>query len=79
MKIWMIINQYGIIIKKRGIKMTDMQENNSDNGPTESEYKGRPILTLNPGEKYPFSFGLSKAKLILKYIDAIRAFVEKYQ
>lgn len=59
--------------------MTDMQDTNSGNGPSESEFKGRPILTLNPGEKYPFSFGLSKAKLILQYIDEIKAFVEKYQ
>jgi len=58
--------------------MTELQENNESKGPGESEFKGRPILILNPGEKYPFSFGLSKAKLILKYIDEIRAFVEKY-
>lgn len=46
--------------------------------PVEGEYKGRPILTLNPGERYPFSFGLAKAKLILQHIEVIKTFVEKF-
>lgn len=46
----------------------------------ESEYKGRPILTIKFDEedKYPFSFGVSKAKKILGCLDDIKAFVDKY-
>ncbi len=43
------------------------------------EYKGRPIITLNPGDRFPFSFGVNKAKMILAHLDEIRAFVEKYE
>jgi hypothetical protein len=44
-----------------------------------SEYKGKPILVIkrDEGDKYPFSFGLSKAKLILDNIDEIKKFVEE--
>lgn len=43
------------------------------------EYKGKPLLILkrNEEDKYPFSFGLSKAKLILDNLDEIRKFVEE--
>ena len=41
------------------------------------EYKGKPILILNPDDRFPFSFGLSKARLILQHLDDIRAFVEQ--
>jgi hypothetical protein len=44
--------------------------------PTITEYKGNKLLCLNPGAKFTFSFGLSKAKLILENIDAIKTFVE---
>lgn len=46
----------------------------------EDEYKGKPILVLkrNEEEKYPFSFGVAKAKSILECIDDIKAFVEKH-
>ena len=41
------------------------------------EYKGSPILTLKRQEndKFPFSFGVSKAKLILEHMDDIEEFV----
>ena len=44
-----------------------------------SEYKGRPLIVIkrNEDDKYPFSFGVSKAKLILNNIEAIRKFVEE--
>ncbi|MCD6093186.1 MAG: hypothetical protein J7J51_00070 [Candidatus Omnitrophica bacterium] len=44
-----------------------------------SEYKGRPLIVIKRSEddKYPFSFGVSKAKLILDNIEAIRKFVEE--
>ncbi|MDP3730281.1 MAG: hypothetical protein Q8R14_02000 [Candidatus Omnitrophota bacterium] len=42
-----------------------------------SEFKGKPILILRRSEddKFPFSFGLSKAKLILENIEDIKKFV----
>ncbi len=42
-----------------------------------SEYKGKPVLILKRDEndKYPFSFGLTKARLILENIEEIRKFV----
>lgn len=42
-----------------------------------SEYQGKPILILRRSEedKYPFSFGVSKAKLMLENIDEIKKFV----
>ena len=39
------------------------------------EFKGQPTIILEPESMYPFSFGLWKAKAILKNLDAIRAFV----
>ena len=44
-----------------------------------SEFKGRPILVIKRDEndKYPFSFGLTKAKLILENIAEIERFVEE--
>ncbi len=41
------------------------------------EYKGKPLLILkrNEEDKYPFSFGVSKAKLIVSNFDAIKKFV----
>ncbi|KXK44035.1 MAG: hypothetical protein UZ05_CHB002002732 [Chlorobi bacterium OLB5] len=44
--------------------------------PEISEYKGNKLICLNPGSKFTFSFGLSKAKMILENIDAIKKFVE---
>lgn len=43
-----------------------------------SEFKGKPVLILKRSEddKYPFSFGASKARLILENVDAIKKFVE---
>lgn len=44
-----------------------------------SEYKGKPIIIIKRDEtdKYPFSFGLTKAKLILENIEEIKRFVEE--
>lgn len=44
--------------------------------PELQEYKGNKILCLNPGEKFTFSFGLGKAKMIIENLDAIKKFVE---
>ena len=45
----------------------------------ESEFKGNKVLVLRnqADDKYPFSFGLQKAKMILEAIDDIKAFVAK--
>lgn len=44
-----------------------------------SEYKGKPIIVIkrNEEDKYPFSFGLAKAKLILENLDEIKKFVQE--
>ena len=44
-----------------------------------SEFKGKPIIVIKRDEndKYPFSFGLSKAKLILENLDEIKKFIEE--
>lgn len=42
------------------------------------EYKGHKLLVLNPADKWPFKFGVSKAKLILEHLDTIRRFVEEF-
>ena len=42
------------------------------------EFKGNKIITLkrNADDKYPFSFGKAKAKLILENLEAIKQFAE---
>jgi len=44
-----------------------------------SEYKGKPLIVIKRSEddKYPFSFGVSKAKLIIENIEEIKKFVEE--
>ena len=46
-----------------------------------SEYKGNPVLSLfspqDPEGKWPFSFGLSKAKMILDNLEEIKKFVSQ--
>lgn len=46
----------------------------------ESEFKGNKMLVIktNEEDKYPFQFGVKKAKLILEKIEEIKKFVEKY-
>lgn len=46
-----------------------------------SEFKGKPVLVLKRDEndKFPFSFGVSKARLILENLDEIKKFVEENQ
>lgn len=43
-----------------------------------TEFKGKPVIILkrNEEDKYPFSFGLSKAKLIIENYEEIKKFVE---
>jgi uncharacterized protein YgiM (DUF1202 family) len=44
-----------------------------------SEYKGKPVLVIKRDEndKYPFSFGMTKARMILENIEEIKRFVEE--
>ena len=44
-----------------------------------SEFKGKPIIVIKRSEEdpFPFSFGLSKAKLILENIAQIEEFVKE--
>ena len=46
---------------------------------SESEYKGNPMIVIrnNEEDKFPFQFGLKKAKLILENIEEIKRFVEE--
>jgi hypothetical protein len=41
------------------------------------EFKGKPVLIMRRSEddKFPFSFGLNKAKLILENLEDIKKFV----
>ena len=43
------------------------------------EFKGKPVIILRRDEedKYPFTFGMTKAKLILDNIEEIKKFVEE--
>lgn len=52
--------------KKGGVKLIER-----------TEYKGKPVLILkrNEDDKYPFSFGMTKAKLILENLEEIKKFV----
>jgi hypothetical protein len=46
----------------------------------ESEYKGNPMIVIKNSaeDKFPFQFGVKKAKLILAHIEDIKKFVEKH-
>ena len=46
----------------------------------ESEFKGNKmiVIKMNEEDKYPFQFGVKKAKMVLENIDEIKKFVEKY-
>ncbi|HNR68634.1 MAG TPA: hypothetical protein PKN04_11930 [bacterium] len=53
-------------------------EKNNRDEPIIGEFKGNPVITLNPNSRFPFSFGLAKAKLILQYLPEIRRFIEDH-
>ncbi len=48
---------------------------------SESEFKGNKMLVLkkSPDDKYPLQMGKAKLRLVLNNIDAIIAFLEKYE
>ena len=45
----------------------------------EGEYKGNPLIVLKRTEedRYPFQFGLAKAKLVLEHFEDIKKWVKK--
>jgi hypothetical protein len=45
--------------------------------PVESVYKGKATLQL-AGFPHPFTFGVTRARLILKNLDAIKRFADKH-
>ena len=47
---------------------------------SESEFKGNPMIVIKIDEedKYPFQFGVKKAKLVLEHVEDIKKFVEKH-
>ena len=47
-------------------------------GSVETEFKGNPILCLNPDDAFQFQFGVGKAEIILSHIEDIKDFVKKY-
>ena len=57
-----------------------MEENEKKLDVTIGEYKGSPVITLplSADGKFPFTFGLGKAKAILKYLDEIKKFVDEH-
>ena len=57
-----------------------MEENEKKLDVTIGEYKGSPVITLplSADGKFPFTFGLGKAKTILKYLGEIKKFVDEY-
>jgi len=64
---------------------TDFEDNGGVEHPGElvfeKKFKGRPVLVLRKNEqdtKYPFSFGLGKARLFLDNQQAVEAFVAKH-
>ena len=46
----------------------------------ESEFRGKSVLTIKNDEqdRFPFTFGLAKAKKIMGSIEDIKKFVEKH-
>ena len=41
--------------------------------PQTGQYKGHPMIILNPGDRFPFQFGLHQFRLILHHVDATAA------
>jgi len=40
------------------------------------EYNNQPMLTINKESKFPYSFGLTKARWLVEHAEAIKKFVE---
>ncbi len=46
----------------------------------EGDYRGNAMLIIRqtPQDKFPFQFGLKKAKLILEHVEDIKKFVQSH-
>ena len=46
----------------------------------EGDYRGNVMLIIRqtPQDKFPFQFGLKKAKLILEHVEDIKKFVQSH-
>ena len=46
----------------------------------EGDYQGKAMLIIRqtPNDKFPFQFGLKKAKLILEHVDDIKKFIDNH-
>jgi hypothetical protein len=46
----------------------------------EGDYRGSAMLIIRqtPQDKFPFQFGVKKARLILEHLDDIKKFIEKH-
>lgn len=47
---------------------------------SESEYKGNPMIVIKstPEDKFPFQFGVKKARLVVEHIEDIKKFLQKH-
>ena len=64
-------------VRKHNAKEITMTSNvKKESQAQESEFKGKPVLTLSrrEGDKYPLRFGVAKAGLILAHLEDIKAF-----
>lgn len=45
------------------------------------EFKGNPVISLPVGgsDRYPFTFGLSKARAVIEFFDDIKKFVDEHE
>lgn len=50
--------------------------NPTKDNPVVTEFNNKPTLLLNPTGKFPFSFGVAKARMIVDNFEAIKKFVE---
>lgn len=71
-----MFNQSFILSNEVGMEEQTQQVVAAD--PKVEEFKGNKVLILNPGSRFPFSFGLTKARMILEHFDAIKKFVDEY-
>ena len=55
---------------------SDMPESSVPSITEYPEGSGKPLIVLNPGARFPFSFGLAKARQILANVGFIQTFVD---
>lgn len=57
-------------------KKAPKQEEREYAPPVVGEYQGKPMLILTPDARFPFQFGLGKARILLKHLKCVQKFVE---